>query len=155
MQEEVMFSARVIAGSIVVALMATLFSSSPALADHLDALRMRQVVRQVEEKNDVLQDRIADWAGEHHDHHDRHGDDLQREADHFDQNLAQFKLDLYHHQEPWDLRDNARNIIDTAADMGHVIEQNDWHGQFRHEWEDLRDSLNELARQFHLPEIGH
>jgi hypothetical protein len=139
----------------VVGSMMMLFSTVPALADHLDRLETRSIVRHLEEKNDVLQDRIADWVAQRPDEREHRAEAMLRNAEHFDQNLAQFKIDLYHHEEPWDLRDNARNIIDTAADFGHSIEQGEWHDQIRHEWEDMRDSANELARQFHLPEIGH
>jgi hypothetical protein len=132
-----------------------LAASVPAFADHLDRWETRRIVRHLEEKNDVLQDRIADWVAERRDEREHQAEQLLRDAEHFDQNLAQFKIDLYHHEEPWELRDNARNIIDVAADFGHSVERGDWHGEMRHEWEDMRDSVNELARQYHLPELEH
>jgi hypothetical protein len=120
---------------------------------HLDYWETRQVVRHLEEHNDTLQDRIYDWLSQRRDEREHRADDLLRALDHFDQNLAQFKLDLYHHQDPWDLRDNAQNIVDTARDLGHAIERNEWHDEFHHEWEQTRDDANDLARRFHLHEI--
>jgi hypothetical protein len=150
-----MLLVRHLMGYPIIAMLLLLGISTPAFADHLDGRETRQMVRHLEEKNDVLQDRIADWVSQGRDERERRAEQLLHDAEHFDQNLAQFKIDLYHHEEPWELRDNARNIIDVASDFGHSIERGDWHGEMSREWESMRDSVNELARQFHLPEIGH
>jgi hypothetical protein len=122
---------------------------------HLDLWDARRNVRKLEEKNDILQDHLADWISQRRDDREHHAADMIRYAEHIDQNLAQLKIDLYHHQEPWELRDNTRDVIDITADFGHSIARGDWHDEFQHEWEDMRDSANELARQFHIPEIDH
>ena len=150
-----MFRIRHLTGYALIASMALLAATVPAFADHLDRWETRRIVRHLEEKNDLLQDHLADWVAERRDAREHVAEEMIRNAEHFDQNLAQFKIDLYHHEEPWELRDNARNIIDTAADFGHSIERGEWHGELRQQWEDMRDSVNELARQYHLPEIGH
>jgi len=45
-------------------------------------------------------------------------------------------------------------VLEAAAEFGRTVERGEWHGEPRHEWEDLRDTANELARHYHLPEIG-
>jgi len=134
----------------------SLFVSTAAMADHMDRWEIRQTVRHLEERNDALQDHIYDWISQRRDEREHRAGDMLRAADHFDQNLAQFKLDLYHHDDPWDLRDEAQNVVDNAADLGRVIEHDDeWHGELHQMWDDVRDSANELARHYHLREIEH
>ena len=141
------------------AVLAAIFSpflSNPVMADHIDRWEIRQTVRHLEERNDALQDRLYDWISQRRDEREHRAGDMLRAADSFDQNIAHFKLDLYHHDDPWDVRDNAQSVIDSAAELGRTIEHDDeWHGELRHEWEDVRDTANELAREYHLRELDH
>jgi hypothetical protein len=159
-----MVSVRRLLGCVALAVVVMLICSWPAAADrydrgdrsqHLDRYETRKIVRHWEVKNLLLQDRVADWVAERRDEREKRADQMLRDAEHFDENLAQFKIDLYHHQEPWELRDNAHNVLGVASDFGHDIERGDWHSEMQQQWEDMRDTANELARQFHLPELGH
>jgi hypothetical protein len=145
-----MASNRVTAGCSTVAAMIVLFSSATVFADHLDRVETRRLVRQMEERSDALQDQIENWVNDRRAERERRGAPILDAADHLDQALAQFKMDLHGHDEPWDVRENAKKVIDAAAELGHTIE----HGELRPEWEPMRDAANALARQYHLPELG-
>jgi predicted RNA-binding protein with EMAP domain len=148
-----MLHVRTITGCAILAAIVSLFTSSPAMADHLDRWETRQLVRHLEEHNDALQDHIYSWVSERRDERERRASDMLHASDHFDQTLAQFKVDLYSHDEPWDLRDNAQGVIDAARDVGRAVDRDEWHDEFRHEWEGVRDLANDLAHHYHLHTI--
>jgi hypothetical protein len=120
------------------------------LADHLDRVETRKVVRQLEERSDALQDQIESWINDRRGEREHRGAPILEAADHLDQAIAQFKLDLHGHDEPWDVRDSAQKVIDAAGELGRTVE----HGELRSEWEPMRDAANALARHYHLAEVG-
>jgi hypothetical protein len=130
--------------------MVVFFSSNVAFADHLDRVETRRVVRQMEERSDALQDQIESWVNDRRAEREHRGAPILDAADHLDQAIAQFKLDLHSHDEPWDVRDSAQKVIDAAAELGRTVE----HGELRSEWEPMRDAANAMARHYRLPEVG-
>ena len=145
-----MSSGRIFAGSSFVAAMVVLFTSNVAFADHLDRVETRRVIRHMEERSDALQDQIESWVNDRRAEREHRGAPILDAADHLDQAIAQFKLELHNHDEPWDVRDKAQKVIDAAGDLGRTIE----HGELRSEWEPMRDAANALARHYHLTEVG-
>jgi hypothetical protein len=75
-------------------------------------------------------------------------------AQQLDEQIAQLKIDLYHHDEPWELRDNVRHLIDSAMDLRHSMERGEWSRDLLHQWRALREEVNALARQYHLDEVN-
>ena len=147
-----MSSTRNLAVGSFAAVVVILFSSTAAFADHLDRVETKRIVRQLEERSDAVQDRIDSWISLRREEREHRAEGLVSSAENFDQMVAQFKLDLYKHDEPWDLRDNAQKIIDAATEFGRTVEHSELHDDLRGEWEQMRESANALARHYHLAE---
>lgn len=143
-------------GATVAAALVLMFAATSAqAADHLDKHETRRIVRRLEERTDVLLDRIDDWVAERREEREHRAEELMRAADHFEAMLTQFKTDLPAHEEPWELRDRAKELLFAAGELGRVIDHGPFQAEMRHEWESVRDAANELARHYHLEEIGH
>jgi hypothetical protein len=147
-----MFQHRNVIGFVVATAIVMAFSSSMALADHLDKHETGRIIRQVAERSDALQDRIESWVSDHHNNH--HADELIRRADALTDAVTEFRSQLRTHDEPWDLRDQARDIVNAATELGKVIEHGEYHDDLRHEWDATHDAVDALAQHFHIDKVG-
>jgi hypothetical protein len=128
--------------------------SAPPDREHLDRPEMRRIVRKIEEKTDELQDHVDEWIGARPERA-RQVNEFNQVTERFETDLSNFKIQLINHDEPWDLRDQAERMIGSAQEVGRVISHGQFSPEMRRSWDDMRDQVNELARRYHLPEIGH
>jgi hemerythrin-like domain-containing protein len=143
------FCAAAVAAALVV-----MVCSSSVFADHLDRHVTRRLVRHLEERSDVLQDRVDDWIDARLDERTRMAEDLNHHLDHFENTLITLRSSVLSHDEPWDVRDDARAVRDAAAELHHALDRAVYlpHDVWR-DWEALRVQVNELARLWHLDPV--
>jgi hypothetical protein len=130
-------------------------SSSFAQEEHLDRHETRRIVRRVQERSDALQDRIDDWIDERPDERRHLAEELYHRFDRLDNAILTLRQQLIDHDNPWDLRDQARAVIDASRDVHEALDSADWMPhEVRHSWEDLRMEVNNLAAHYHLEPLG-
>ncbi len=122
-------------------------------AYHLDKQETRRILRHIEERNDELEDRVDTWMVERRAERDPRVEELERATDHLEDELTAFKDGLRSHDEPWDLRNEAQELLNASADVGRAVEHGEFHRDLAEEWEQIRERSNELARHYQLPEI--
>ena len=102
--------------------MVFLFAAPTVLADHLDRFETKRLVRHIEERTDELQDRIDDWVVDRRDERIHRTEELYRRMNRFAAAVDDLKGQLRDRDEPWDLREQAHNVLDRAVELGTVIE---------------------------------
>src|SRR5271169_5416459 len=148
-----MIHARRIAGSLLT-IASLLAWSSSAMAEHLDRHETRRILRRLEERSDESQDRMDDWVDERHDERFRLYDfDVRAHVDAFQYALDDLKDQLRDREDPWEVRDQARTLIDRAGELNRSLLHSDFYSEVRHEWEAVRVHVNTLARHYQLPEL--
>jgi len=143
------FLACVIAGAVL-----TAFSSTAHAQRHMDKWATLHIIRQVEEQNDALQDRIDDWAAGHQEEMRHSHADLFRSIDQFTDDLDDLKAQVRQHDEPWDTRDKVQSVVQDATEMGHAIQHSDFPPEVRQQWRQVRNGVDQLAQQYHLPPVS-
>jgi hypothetical protein len=129
------------------------FSPALASAQHLDRIEVRRNIRHLCQRTDDLQDRLEGWIEEHGHHEERmrQAIELNHQIDTFETNLLTLRLAVIQHQEPWDVRDQAKAVIDSGRELHHAIERADYlPGEVTADWKDMHDIINTLADEYHL-----
>jgi hypothetical protein len=134
----------------------TLFAfSTPARAEHLDRRETRRFARHIEERADELFDRIDDWIDERRDERWDRIHDLVPHIDRFEIALDDFKSQLLQHDEPWELRDQAEQVIRAGDALGRRLEQSGYLPEdVRAHWHDVHESLRDFAHHYHIDVEG-
>jgi len=129
-------------------------SSTSVFAQHLDRHETRRIVRRLEERSDVMQDRIDDWIDQRRDERRRMAEDLNRHLDHFESAVINLRSAVLSHDEPWDVRDEARAVLDAAVELHHALDRADYlPREIWRDWDGLRIQANLLARLWRLEPI--
>jgi len=123
--------------------------------EHLDRHETRRLVRRLDEQSNVLQDRIDDWIDERGKERTHLAEELNHRLDHFENAVIALRSGVLSHDDPWDIRDNAKAVIDAAIDLHAGLEHADYlPRESWREWDGLRGHVNDLARLYHLEPIG-
>jgi hypothetical protein len=143
--------------AIVMGLLAAgtiLSTAAVAPAEHLERRETRRIIRGVEEASMTLFDRIDDWTEQRWDERYHQLDELDGRINDFQTAVNSFTSQLRTHEEPWDVRDGAKAIVDASTELGRSINHADYlPRELRRDWEGLRDRVDELANHFHLPPV--
>lgn len=129
------------------------FSPALASAEHLDRVEVRRNVRHLSQRTDDLQDRVEGWIEEHGHHEERmhQAIDLNHQIDDFETNLLTLRLAVIQHDEPWDARDQAKAMIDSARELHRAIEHASYlPGDVTADWHEMHDIVNTIAEEYHL-----
>jgi hypothetical protein len=147
---------RGLAGLASLASLVIFVSSSRVFAqEHVDRWEARRIARHVSERSDALQDDIEQWISERPDERRHLAEELNHRFDHLDDAIATLRQQLAQHDEPWDVRDQAREVLDAGRSLHEALESAIWlPHEVRHGWDDLRGALDDLAGRFHLEPIG-
>jgi hypothetical protein len=82
-------------------------------------------------------------------------EELNRHLDHFDDAVAHLRSAILAHDDPWDVRDEAREVIESAAKLRDALEHADYLPKDAwRDWANLRDRCNDLAHIYHLEPVG-
>ncbi|HTW94370.1 MAG TPA: hypothetical protein VMD30_06240 [Tepidisphaeraceae bacterium] len=134
------------------------FSSPAARADdhhfHMDKWHTLRVIRQVEEANDQMMDSIDDWGGPRADQVRHDHADLFQHLDQFGDDLSALKAQVKQQDDPWQTRDQVQSLMGEAADLGHFIMRSDLPRPVRQQWRNVRNGMDALAAEYHLPPIS-
>ena len=142
-----------VAGSLL-ALIGLLSLSSTAMAQHLDKHETRALVRHLQERSDEFQDKIDDWIAARAEERGREfGDLTHQHVNDLQNSIDDLKVHLREHDNPWDLRDEVRHVIDNAREVNRALVHTPWYGDLREAWEPVRDAVDHLAEHYQLPPL--
>ncbi|HEX4124888.1 MAG TPA: hypothetical protein VHY37_09210 [Tepidisphaeraceae bacterium] len=129
------------------------FSPALASAQHLDRVETRRNIRYLCQRTDDFQDRLEGWIEEHGHREERmhQAIELNHQLDAFETSLLTLRLALIQHDEPWDARDQAKAMIDSARELHRAIEHAAYlPPEVTADWKQMHDLINTVATQFHL-----
>ena len=154
-----MTHARQTIGYLIATIAIAALSSQSALADrhehfHMDKWQTLRAIRHVEEANDQMEDAIDDWAGPRGDQVRHQQADLFQHLDQFGDDLSALKTEVKQQDDPWQTRDHVQSLMDEAQRLGHFIVRSELPRPVKAQWHNVRDGMDALAQQYHLPPIS-
>jgi hypothetical protein len=155
--EKTMVASRTIFGGLVAACAALFLCAPSAMAEHLDRHETRRLVRRIEERCDVFQDKLDDWVAERQDERFHLTSELYHHIDEFQNSVDDYKVELRDQDDPWSVRDQAHVVVDKARELGRIVMHGEIHdalpGEIRREWQGLRQEVDHFAHEYRMPPV--
>lgn len=145
-----MLQTRGIVGCLCAAAMVLFLSPVPASAQHLDRRETRRAIRRVEERTDAMLDHIDDWAEARSEDGWHAVEAVYGRVNAFNDALGELKVQFHEHVDPWDLRDQVRDLIARAGDVGREVRRIDFGDGVHRDWQQVRREVFHLADLYHL-----